>query len=655
MNEEEAKIEKMSEKICQLTRVVYLLNQKNIESQATIDSIISSYEEEINNIVIQANNATSFLRNKIKQLESPERIKAKFNEITEQLSSQFQCALATKIDELNVIFKSKQEAVQNEYNIKVKEMKAEVNEIKEELKLYKEKVSISQQNEYNKAIDDIKKESHKQIESIIISYEDMNKQKETVITDLTQKNKDLNIQIDQLSKNNTNINNQLITIEKEYKQQISGQQELLTQMFNDNALKDNAILSIENESKEKIKELTQQKDMLSKESEKYKKRSLELEIEVKDTKTQLLQIELQYERTQIDKEALDNKQNQFNQQIEQLEINIKESKELYSNELKVNKTLIKDNADLQIQLLSLEEKVKQTESTSKSQIDVLLQKIKELEEKWKKKILTINELKGNHQSEINQLKFSFQTTIDEMKRVKTASDTSSQEVQRLKQLFNEEKALMENKHREDIEKLSFKYAMTINELKNKHNEDMINIKQENVKMKDRLNNHEKEIKRKQEEFKLSQIDHFQKMKHDFMDALNIQQEKNYNLTNEINDLENYLANRPSREEDIEEIRKLRDELHSKEQELLEMKYFQQRFKNDLEVKEDININSSLTLQGKNLKKIKIVNSNINANSNVIVNNNKEVLSTGNGVKKGSSTLKNPKYTNATYGMIFSKK
>lgn len=275
MNEEEAKIEKMSEKICQLTRVVYLLNQKNIESQATIDSIISSYEEEINNIVIQANNATSFLRNKIKQLESPERIKAKFNEITEQLSSQFQCALATKIDELNVIFKSKQEAVQNEYNIKVKEMKAEVNEIKEELKLYKEKVSISQQNEYNKAIDDIKKESHKQIESIIISYEDMNKQKETVITDLTQKNKDLNIQIDQLSKNNTNINNQLITIEKEYKQQISGQQELLTQMFNDNALKDNAILSIENESKEKIKELTQQKDMLSKESEKYKKRSLE--------------------------------------------------------------------------------------------------------------------------------------------------------------------------------------------------------------------------------------------------------------------------------------------------------------------------------------------------------------------------------------------
>lgn len=644
MYEEEAKIEKMNEKICQLTRVIYLLHSKNSDSQSTIESIISSYDEEINNIVQEANNALSILKDKIKHLESPERM----TELTERMTSQCQLEIATKKNELESVFNLFQSAILKEYEATIEQMQNEVNDVREAFAVYKERIAISQQNEYNKAIDDIKQESHRQIESLIITYEDKNKQKEIGINNLTQKNNELVNQIEQLIKDSNVSSNKIMEIDQEYNLQLSALTQKMNQLIKKNTMRDNAIILIEKESMMKIKESNTQKEYYIQEREKLKKRCTELENEVKETKAQLHQMKLQFESIKINKEALDSKNSQFNNQIEVLELTIKEAQELFSNELKVNENLTKDNSSLHKQLETLENKIKQLDDANRSQIDNLMLKLKESEEKCKKKILTIKELKGNHQSEMNQLKFSFQTTIDEMKRVKTASDSSSQEVQRLRMVLNEEKVAMESKHKEEMDRITFKYSMTINELKNKHNEDMINIKQENVKMKDRLQNYEKEMKKKQEEFKLNQIEHFQKMKHDFMDALNIQQEKNYNLTNEINDLENYLSNRPSREEDIAEISKLREELNAKEQELQEMRYMLSQSKNDSEGKEGMNLNS-MSLQGKNLKKIKIVNANFN------VNGNKETPDSGNGYKKAASSLKNSKYTNANYGMIFSKK
>ena len=47
MDEKDILIEKMETKICQLTRVVFHLNNKYLDSQATIDSIVITYDKEI--------------------------------------------------------------------------------------------------------------------------------------------------------------------------------------------------------------------------------------------------------------------------------------------------------------------------------------------------------------------------------------------------------------------------------------------------------------------------------------------------------------------------------------------------------------------------------------------------------------------------------
>ena len=55
MDEKDLLIEKMETKICQLTRVVFHLNNKYLDSQATIESIAISYDKEMDNLVREAN------------------------------------------------------------------------------------------------------------------------------------------------------------------------------------------------------------------------------------------------------------------------------------------------------------------------------------------------------------------------------------------------------------------------------------------------------------------------------------------------------------------------------------------------------------------------------------------------------------------------
>ena len=71
MNEDELELfkEKMCTKICQLTRVVYLLNNKYLDSQAMIDAIKDSYETEIQNVTREANLVIGKLKKQIEELK----------------------------------------------------------------------------------------------------------------------------------------------------------------------------------------------------------------------------------------------------------------------------------------------------------------------------------------------------------------------------------------------------------------------------------------------------------------------------------------------------------------------------------------------------------------------------------------------------------
>ena len=112
---------------------------------------------------------------------------------------------------------------------------------------------------------------------------------------------------------------------------------------------------------------------------------------------------------------------------------------------------------------------------------------------------------------------------------------------------------------------------------------------------------ELEVSEKEEKFKKLHIDAINKLKFEFQNSI----KKNENYENEIRELENFIISRPSRDEDLEQIEELKQALEMKLREIEELK-------------EIINNNN---------KKIKLLN----------------------------AKNKGPKYTNASYGMIFSKK
>ena len=67
--EEDILLEKMSTKICQLTRVVYLLNNKYLDAQSNIEAIKETYDNELTSIVRQSNDYSTKLQEKIKNLK----------------------------------------------------------------------------------------------------------------------------------------------------------------------------------------------------------------------------------------------------------------------------------------------------------------------------------------------------------------------------------------------------------------------------------------------------------------------------------------------------------------------------------------------------------------------------------------------------------
>ena len=226
--------------------------------------------------------------------------------------------------------------------------------------------------------------------------------------------------------------------------------------------------------------------------------------------------------------------------------------------------------------------------------------MKELKDDYEHKISALNEQLNEKDIEINRIK-------EEIKN----SSKSTQDIQ--------------NKHKEEIERIKFSNTLTVNELKLKYENEISGLKIENLKIKENLdkakemenvihklklqlqqkNTQELELTEKEEKFKKMHVDAINKLKFEFQNAIKALQQKNANYENEIRELENFIISRPSRDEDLEQIEELKQTLEMKLREIEELK-------------EIINNNN---------KKIKLLN----------------------------SKNKMPKYTNASYGMIFSKK
>ena len=87
--EEDILLEKMSTKICQLTRVVYLLNNKYLDAQSNIEAIKDTYDTELTSIVRQSNDYSLKLKEKIKNLEKNTNIENDFNKFKDEVEKKY--------------------------------------------------------------------------------------------------------------------------------------------------------------------------------------------------------------------------------------------------------------------------------------------------------------------------------------------------------------------------------------------------------------------------------------------------------------------------------------------------------------------------------------------------------------------------------------
>ena len=132
-SDEEILIDKMSTKICQLTRVVYLLNNKYLDAQSNIESIRTTYDKELESIVRQANDYTKTLKQKIEELEDEDDLEEQFKEFKEQITKKYE----KEKKECEEKYNNEIELLKKEHNSKLDEYKSMYDE---SIKLLKEEI-----------------------------------------------------------------------------------------------------------------------------------------------------------------------------------------------------------------------------------------------------------------------------------------------------------------------------------------------------------------------------------------------------------------------------------------------------------------------------------------------------------------------------------
>jgi len=147
------------------------------------------------------------------------------------------------------------------------------------------------------------------------------------------------------------------------------------------------------------------------------------------------------------------------------------------------------------------------------------------------------------------------------------------EIENITNKYNEIKGQIDG-YKAEVEKS----RQMAEDAKNKYEELMKNLEEEYKKKNEELlNNFNEKAKSFKEKFILDA----EKLKKEFLDTLKSLENKNNTLTKENTDLQNYLAKRPSRDEDLDEISRLNEEIEKKEKEIKENALLLEQFRNEL--------------------------------------------------------------------------
>ena len=130
MSDPEA-VDRMCKKISQLTRVIYLLNTKNDESNALIKSLYKTYDKEMETLRKNANETIKNLQKKIEKGKDTSLIDTKVKEIRKKYDDSC-IAFMNAIDKFKRDVKKNEDNLKKEYDEKYKMMIDEVQKIKKD-------------------------------------------------------------------------------------------------------------------------------------------------------------------------------------------------------------------------------------------------------------------------------------------------------------------------------------------------------------------------------------------------------------------------------------------------------------------------------------------------------------------------------------------
>ena len=89
------------------------------------------------------------------------------------------------------------------------------------------------------------------------------------------------------------------------------------------------------------------------------------------------------------------------------------------------------------------------------------------------------------------------------------------------------------------------------------------------------------FKQKAEEFKQLYTNELTNLKNEYYNAIKVLESKNTALSNEVNELRDYLVKRPSKDEDIEMINNLKEEMKLLEKKMADSDSLIEQFRNEL--------------------------------------------------------------------------
>ena len=76
--------DRMCKKIAQLTRVIFVLNTKNDENEALIESVVEAYEKEVESLQGEANQVVNTMKRTIDKLKENSNVQDKIKDINKK-------------------------------------------------------------------------------------------------------------------------------------------------------------------------------------------------------------------------------------------------------------------------------------------------------------------------------------------------------------------------------------------------------------------------------------------------------------------------------------------------------------------------------------------------------------------------------------------